>query len=243
MEIKNFEKFSKEHIVFHEPEVIPLMLREVLKKLDDKKMRILDLGCGECNVLTQLIRKGINADYYGIDISKEKIERAKRITKGKIKLSVQNCGNTSFKNDYFDLIICTQVIEHVDDKGLVKELSRILKRGGFAYITSVRRKKIAIYLYRKNGRFVSDPSHQREYANREEFSKLFKNFAILMYKEKRFKHSLLDLYLRFFIKVKIINPDRVLRIYEKNRFLFLVRNAIRIPLIGFYCNEILIRKN
>ncbi len=59
MEIKNFEKFSKEHIVFHEPGVIPPMLREVLKKLDNKKMRILDLGCGECNVLTQLIRKGI----------------------------------------------------------------------------------------------------------------------------------------------------------------------------------------
>jgi len=243
MEIKNFEKFSKEHIVFHEPGVIPPMLEDILRKFGNKKIRVFDIGCGECNVLTQLIKKGINADYYGIDISKEKIERAKRITKGKINLSVQDCSNTSFKNNYFDLIICTQVIEHVDDKGLMKELSRILKRGGFAYITSVRRKKIAIYLYRKNGRFVSDPSHMREYSNKEEFSKLFKNFAILMYKEKRFKHSLVDLYLRFFIKIKIINPNRVLRIYEKNRFLFLVRNTIRIPLIGFYCNEILVRKN
>lgn len=141
MEIKNFEKFSKEHIVFHEPEVIPPILSEALKKLENKKIRILDIGCGECNILTQLIKKGINADYYGIDISKEKIERAKRITKGKIKLFAKNCNNTSFKNDYFDLIICTQLIEHVDDQKLVKGISRILKKGGFAYITSVRRKK------------------------------------------------------------------------------------------------------
>lgn len=64
-----------------------------------------------------------------------------------------------------------------------------------------------------------------------------------MYKEERFMHPFIDLFLRFFIKIKIINPDKVLRIYEKNRFLFFLRNAIRIPLIGFYRNEILIKKN
>lgn len=240
--VKDFEKFSREHIAFHVPEQLPEMLKKVLENSKDKKIRILDIGCGECNQLIQLIKKGVNAEFYGIDLSEKKIERAKKITKGKINLSVGDATETSFKNNYFDLVICTQLIEHVDDEKLVKEIQRILKKGGVSYVTSVIRKQIAIYFYRKNGRFISDPSHEREYGSGKVFSKLFSGFEILEYDEQRFRHPFLDLYFRFFIKIKIMNPEKAIRIYERNKFLFFLRKLIRVPLIGFFHNEILVKK-
>jgi len=239
----NFEDFSEEHVYFYEPEMLSDILEKSIKGLGEK-VRILDIGCGDCGILMQLINKGINADFYGLDISEKRVKRAKELTKGKINLFVGNAEKTQFKSGFFDFIICTQLIEHVkDDKKLVSEIYRLLKKNGEAYVTSVIKKPYGIYIYKKDGKFVSDPTHEREYKDAKEFLDLFNQFKILVYKEKLFKHPFLDLLLRLFIKLGMMDPNKIVRVYEKSKFLFWLRNAIKIPLIGFYHNEVLMKKD
>jgi|GEM_PF-5935849 len=43
--------------------------------------------------------------------------------------------NTDFKDDYFDVIICTSVLDHIKEtEQAIKEIFRILKPGGIAFI-------------------------------------------------------------------------------------------------------------
>ena len=49
----------------------------------------------------------------------------------KIKLSVGSLTSLPFPNETFDLIICSEVIEHIpEDAKAVSELGRVLKKGG-----------------------------------------------------------------------------------------------------------------
>jgi ubiquinone/menaquinone biosynthesis C-methylase UbiE len=86
---------------------------------------VVDIGCGEqpfCDLI-----KGMNATYIGVDIiqnSQNTVDVVAPITE--IPL-------TSYS---LDLIICTEVLEHVSDTyKAFKELSRLIKPGGVIIIT------------------------------------------------------------------------------------------------------------
>ena len=99
----------------------------------------------------------------------------------------------------FDFIYSSQVIEHLeDDKKMIKEFSRLLKSKKFFYVSSVIKRPFTIYKYRNNGRFVLDPTHEREYSNEKEFLDLFKeDFKLIKYSLLPVKRSI------FGIQVKI----------------------------------------
>ncbi len=101
-----------------------------IKKTD----RVLDVGCGRGDLLNYIQNKTERA--YGIDISKGNIAFAKKLLNKKVKLSIQDITKkTKFKKDFFDIIILTDVIEHIPDKyALFFELKRILKKGGIIFI-------------------------------------------------------------------------------------------------------------
>jgi len=86
---------------------------------------ILDVGCGEGNIL----RHDTNR-IYGIDNNEDTIERLK-----KEKLLVQKADATRlpFENDFFSVVNCSHVIEHLfpaDAYKMMKEMGRVLKPGG-----------------------------------------------------------------------------------------------------------------
>ena len=57
---------------------------------------------------------------------------------------------------------------------MVNEIKRLSKSGGVIYVSSVIKKSWAIYKYKNNGKFVLDPTHEREYKNIDGFLNLFK---------------------------------------------------------------------
>lgn len=70
------------------------------------------------------------ADYYDADIDPEKATYKEDIT------------NTSFPDNFFDYIFCIHVLEHIpDDIKAMKEMFRILKPGGVAYLSVPLQKK------------------------------------------------------------------------------------------------------
>lgn len=55
-----------------------------------------------------------------------------QILKNRIKISSNKCENLKFDNNYFDLVVCINVLDHVQDvEKCLKEIARVVKRGGF----------------------------------------------------------------------------------------------------------------
>jgi ubiquinone/menaquinone biosynthesis C-methylase UbiE len=78
---------------------------------------ILDVGCKEGVLINQLHHKGY--DCTGIDIDKESLKKVK------CKKKVMDSTNLDFKDKSFDIVICCEVLEHLDNVALSKTLSEI----------------------------------------------------------------------------------------------------------------------
>jgi len=133
---------------------------------------ILDLGSGGGRNSTYLQRKFPGARVVAIDLSFIRSVSCRQATGADVV-----CGDAMrlpFPDEAFDMILSTQVIEHVpDDRAFVREAGRILRKEGRMLISSVLRLPHGWYFYRHEGRWVLDPTHVREYRSREQFLALF----------------------------------------------------------------------
>src|SRR3989344_5248458 len=89
---------------------------------------ILDVGCGEGFTLNRLKENKIGKRLEGIEYSKTAIELGKK-SYPDIKITQGDIYNLSYKDNEFDLVLCTEVLEHLENptKGL-KELIRVSKK-------------------------------------------------------------------------------------------------------------------
>ncbi len=110
-------------------------LDNIIKEVSNQKgKKILDAGCGEGHLI-QKMHRVLNNEYYGIDITPIAIKKAHalcpfaNIKRGDIL-------KTGYANNFFDVIICTEVLEHIPKFELVlRELKRILHPGGLLIIS------------------------------------------------------------------------------------------------------------
>jgi 2-polyprenyl-3-methyl-5-hydroxy-6-metoxy-1,4-benzoquinol methylase len=108
---------------------------------DDKK--ILDIGCGLGNFTLRL--KNFGNQLYAVEISEKAAKLAKE--KGiKARLLDVDEQDLPYVNNFFDIIFCGELIEHVfDPDHLLDEIFRTLKPNGLAIITTPN---LASYLNR-----------------------------------------------------------------------------------------------
>lgn len=94
-----------------------------LSFLFDKKIKVLDIGCGE-KVYSGFFSR---AEYIGVDIDKD----------NKLADVYASIDNLPFNDLEFDLVICSEVLEHVEDlPRAIFEIKRVLKKGGYIYIST-----------------------------------------------------------------------------------------------------------
>lgn len=126
----------------------PLVARYncVLKSSPRTCKRILDIGCGDGR-LTYLLGKafpsaavtGVDSEIRGIEIARERI---KQRGQSNIKFEVNADGRFDFKQDAFDLIVMTDVIEHLlQPVEMLAEISRMLSPDGTSIITTPNRQE------------------------------------------------------------------------------------------------------
>lgn len=110
------------------------ILKSVLNRhlVSQRGLSILDVGCGAGGNIKIL---GEFGGVTGFDISEEALKFAR--THGTFKNLVSgNAEYLPFADESFDLVSALDVLEHIpDDHRAIREMFRVLKKGGFALIT------------------------------------------------------------------------------------------------------------
>ncbi|ACX73163.1 Methyltransferase type 11 [Methanocaldococcus vulcanius M7] len=122
--IKILIKFADE-LIFEE-------ISSMLSDFEVKDPLVLDCGCGFGTFYR--LTETFNTIY--LDIS---LNMLKKFTKTERKI----CGNIlhlPFKDKTFDLILCINVLEHVDKSKALKEINRVLKDNGRVIVVVVNKK-------------------------------------------------------------------------------------------------------
>lgn len=114
-------------------------LQEINKMIPLKRKNYLDVGCAYGGFLVAARELGVNYAF-GIDVNDSLLEFAVYLNKkAKTKAIIFNCDiqkdENVFKEDFFDIITCNDVIEHVEDaRSLLKNMLYMLKKGGSIFL-------------------------------------------------------------------------------------------------------------
>lgn len=101
-------------------------LANEIKKLDINA--ILDAGCGEGFTLEYLRVRNIGKSYEGIDFLQKAVEIGNKVHP-KIKLKQASIYELPYKDNSFDLVLSTEVLEHLEEpKKALKEIFRVSKK-------------------------------------------------------------------------------------------------------------------
>jgi SAM-dependent methyltransferase len=107
-----------------------IIIKYILKKNLNKSANILDFGCGAGNNLNMLSEFG---NVWAYDTNQKILNILKKKNYNKRITFIKNLDKT---NKRFDLIIATDVIEHIeDDKKIIDKFYKILKNKGSLLIT------------------------------------------------------------------------------------------------------------
>jgi len=95
-----------------------------------KGYNVLDIGCGDGFLLYNL--RGRFERLYGIELSFSMVKEAKKTLHDQhAELCIGNAEHLPFGEEFFDCVICSDVIEHVPDVWQTfREIVRILRPGG-----------------------------------------------------------------------------------------------------------------
>lgn len=100
--------------------------RELLKLIKIcKPVKILDVGCGEGETIVKLKQSKIGKSLEGVDNSANALRIGRKIYPG-INIKTGDIYNLPYKDNSFDVVVCTEVLEHLDNpqKALL-ELRRV----------------------------------------------------------------------------------------------------------------------
>jgi 2-polyprenyl-3-methyl-5-hydroxy-6-metoxy-1,4-benzoquinol methylase len=94
------------------------------------KQRILDIGTGTGLVARHLKKATKGATIIGSDVSSKQLRHARKLSNG-IHFIQHDIEKVPFKNEAFDGVFCSMVLEHVQSlHGAVGEIARIIEKNG-----------------------------------------------------------------------------------------------------------------
>jgi len=249
---RNFDQWKKRRI---NQEIYKEKFVDVFEKefsFFNKDRKILDLGSGMGGFLVALKLRGYD-NIYGLEFDPNYCEITKlRAKKYDLEIPVKNCcaEKSSYSSDNFDIIISTDVIEHVQDpKECFKEIKRMLKSDGYCYLTNPNRYgfkdahyKIYFinYFPKKIGQFFADLLTDRQgYVNKDN-QKLTEMHYFTYWKIKKILRNI-GFNFKDIKYERLLNSEKDYRLLKKIRLF----NLFYFFYIRFYCCnfEWLIKKN
>lgn len=113
------------------------LLDSLVPSLDNPK--ILDLGCGEGHITAQILKKFPHAEVSGLDYSISAIQYAHQHFKN-IDFVVGDACDLPYSDNYFDIVVCNNMWEHVGDPLIILEqIRKVVKPLGYLLISTPSR--------------------------------------------------------------------------------------------------------
>ncbi|MEA3489083.1 MAG: class I SAM-dependent methyltransferase [Candidatus Omnitrophota bacterium] len=106
---------------------------EYLKQ--QRPLRVLDIGCNEGMMILYCRKNCSDVEFHGIDILPEK--RDKSLERGYKSVLLEDIRECPFgwPENFFDVVICSHILEHLEHPGdLLEKLSRIVRKGGLLIV-------------------------------------------------------------------------------------------------------------
>lgn len=173
--------------------------------------KILNLGCGKGQNMPQILNRGhiicVDAEKTSIDLAKNKFPDCEFIC--------NEIENVDFEKNYFDEIYCFDILEHVNDLGLVmQKIKKCLKQKGFLYI-EIPYEKSEKMLSRIKPDYFNQIGHKRIFVY-SELKKTFGGFGFNIIKKTK-SRGIVNFYLWILFKLNIHISDQMGTIKSKDR--------------------------
>ena len=149
--------------------------KELVSSIKELKIEsVLDVGCGEGFTLNKLLENKIGKRLEGVDFQKTAVEIGTKVHPY-LTLKQGNIYKLEYKNSSFDLVMATEILEHLEDprKGL-KELIRVSRKYLLLSVPNEPFFRLANLLRGKNiTRWGNDIEHIQHWTSRS-----FEQFTI-----------------------------------------------------------------
>lgn len=158
---------------------------EMLKLLKEINFSsVLDAGCGEGFTLDRLHKSNFSKDLVGVDSSESAIKLGKKLFPS-LNLKVGDIYNLPFKDGSKDLVVCTEVLEHLTDpRKALKELVRVSKKYLILSVPNEPYFSLKNFIIGRNiRRFGSSKGHLNRWTS-EAFEKFVRQEPIKILKNK-----------------------------------------------------------
>ena len=149
--VANYERIASDHLYhmaqtganpFFEEDLwrdTEALTAALIRKHAAPGARILDVGCG----LARLLEQFRELERHGMDISPDYLEHAQR--KG-VDVCLARVEDMPYREGFFDIVVCTDVLEHVFDLDLaVRQILRVVRDGGVLVVRVPYREDLAYY--------------------------------------------------------------------------------------------------
>ena len=128
-----------------------------------KKITIIDLGCGNGEILRDVAKFGRKNNFsfklIGVDANLEAINYAKELSKEYSELSFKmlNVLSKDFEKQSYDIVLCTLFLHHFKNKELISFLKKITQKATIGVVVNdLHRHKLAYYLFKFIGLFIKN---------------------------------------------------------------------------------------
>ncbi|WP_109300920.1 methyltransferase domain-containing protein [Aquimarina sp. AU474] len=129
--------------------------RLIKENLKSKEYVILDLGCGDGEMLREIAdlfrKKGIQGKFIGVDLNKTSIEYAKNLSETYPEISFEEKNILEIESSSFscDIIICTLTLHHLEDTQIKKVMKKCVALASMGVvINDLQRSTVAYYLFK-----------------------------------------------------------------------------------------------
>ena len=151
--------------------------REVLKIVlplleENKKLRILDIGCGTGQLVNEISKSYEEVNYLGIDVASNMISEAKSNNLKDKNIKFKTCGIEKFNTkDKFDIIICTHAFPYFPNKEeILKKMYKMCNKNANIIIVNSSTNSLKDLLINF---FLKATTSKAKYLSIKEMKKLF----------------------------------------------------------------------
>ena len=118
-----------------------MLLHQVIDCIPDRRLHLLDAGCGTGNFLLALKKRRPLAAGEGVDFSSAMLRRARAKLPGVEFAEADLNGLLPYRDACFDVVVCINALYAVrTPQNTVDELKRILKEGGMLIVSTPKAK-------------------------------------------------------------------------------------------------------